>query len=107
MINRMKQGSVIIDLAASTGGNTTITQDNATVVERGIKVVGNSNLPSAMPSDASKVYGKNILNFLALIIDKEGNLNLNFEDDLVKGTCVLNEGKITNERILALMPVTN
>jgi len=107
MINRMKQGSVIIDLAASTGGNTTITQDNATVVKRGIKVVGNSNLPSAMPSDASKVYGKNILNFLALIIDKEGNLNLNFEDDLVKGTCVLNEGKITNERILALMPVTN
>lgn len=107
MIDRMKQGSVIIDLAASTGGNTSITQDNATVVERGVKVVGNSNLPSAMPSDASKVYGKNILNFLALIIDKEGNLNLNFEDDLVKGTCVLNDGKITNERILSLMPVTN
>jgi NAD(P) transhydrogenase subunit alpha len=47
-----------------------------------------------MPSDASKMYGKNILNFLQLIIDKEGNLNLNFEDDLVKGTCVAKDGKI-------------
>ena len=53
-----------------------------------------------MPSDASKMYGKNILNFLQLIIDKEGKLNLNFEDDLVKGTCIAHDGKITNERVV-------
>jgi NAD(P) transhydrogenase subunit alpha len=62
--------------------------------------VGNSFLPSAMPSDASKLYGKNILNFLQLIIDKDGNMNLNFEDDLVKGTCVANGGVVTNERVM-------
>ncbi len=56
-----------------------------------------------MPSDASKLYGKNILNFLQLIIDKEGKLNLNFEDDLVKGTCIAHEGEITNERVRSLI----
>jgi NAD(P) transhydrogenase subunit alpha len=54
------------------------------------------------PSDASKMYGKNILNFLKLIIDAEGNLNLNFEDDLVKGTCIVHNAQITNERIAQL-----
>jgi NAD(P) transhydrogenase subunit alpha len=56
-----------------------------------------------MPSDASKLYGKNILNFLQLIIDKEGKINLNFEDDLVKGTCIAHDGKITNERVQSLV----
>jgi NAD(P) transhydrogenase subunit alpha len=56
-----------------------------------------------MPSDASKLYGKNVLNFLQLIITKEGQLNLNFEDDLVKGTCVVHGGEITNERVKALI----
>jgi NAD(P) transhydrogenase subunit alpha len=56
-----------------------------------------------MPSDASKLYGKNILNFLQLVIDKEGKLNLNFDDDLVKGTCVVHNGEITNERVKALI----
>ncbi|MFZ1529231.1 MAG: Re/Si-specific NAD(P)(+) transhydrogenase subunit alpha [Ferruginibacter sp.] len=99
MIENMKPGSVIIDLAASTGGNTALTQNNETVQYRGVRIVGNSKLPSEMPSDASKLYGKNICNFLQLIIDKEGNLHLNFEDDLVKGTCIAHDGKITNERI--------
>ena len=54
-----------------------------------------------MPSDASKLYGKNMLNFLQLITTKEGDLNLNFEDDLVKGTCVAHGGQITNERVAA------
>ncbi|RZM20665.1 MAG: NAD(P)(+) transhydrogenase (Re/Si-specific) subunit alpha, partial [Pedobacter sp.] len=54
-----------------------------------------------MPSDASKLYGKNICNFLQLIIGKEGELNLNFEDDLVKGTCIAHDGKLVNERLLA------
>ena len=88
MIGSMKNGSVIIDLAAATGGNTSITRNNETVIYGGVTIVGNSNLPATMPFDASKVYGKNICNFLQLIIDKDGKLNLNLEDDLVKGTLV-------------------
>jgi len=99
MIESMKNGSVIIDLAASTGGNTACTENDTTVVVNGVSIVGNSKLPGTMPSDASKLYGKNILNFLQLIINKEGHLNLNFEDDLVKGTCVAHGGVITNEKV--------
>jgi len=55
-----------------------------------------------MPSDASKLYGKNIINFLQLIIDKDGKLNLDFDDDLVKGTCITHNGKIVNERVANL-----
>ena len=99
MITAMKNGSVIIDLAAATGGNTELTKNDETVIHNGVSIVGNSALPSTMPSDASKLYGKNILNFLQLMIDKEGKFNLNFEDDLVKGTCVVHGGEITNERV--------
>ena len=102
MIKAMKNGSVIIDLAAATGGNTELTKNDETVVHNGVSIVGNSALASSMPSDASKLYGKNILNFLQLMIDKEGKFNLNFEDDLVKGTCVVHDGQITNERVAAL-----
>ena len=99
MMDAMKNGSVIIDLAAATGGNTALTKNEETVVHNGVSIVGNSNLPATMPSDASKLYGKNILNFLQLMIDAAGKFNLNFEDDLVKGTCVVHGGEITNERI--------
>lgn len=103
MINAMKPGSVIIDLAAATGGNTELTKNNDTVMHNGIRIVGNSNLPAGMPGDASKMYGKNVLNFLQLIITKEGALNLNFEDDLVLGTCITNQGKLVHDRIRELI----
>lgn len=102
MMYLMKNGSVIIDLAAATGGNTEHTQNNTTVTHNGVTIVGNSYLAATMPSDASKLYGKNILNFLQLVIDKEGKLHLNFEDDLVKGTCVVHNGEISNERVKAI-----
>jgi H+-translocating NAD(P) transhydrogenase subunit alpha len=103
MLQAMKTGSVIIDMAAATGGNTPQTKNNATVNYGGVTIVGNSSLAATMPSDASKLYGKNMLNFLQLIIDKDGNTNLNFEDDLVKGTCIANAGAITNDRIKQLI----
>jgi len=103
MMEKMKNGSIIIDLAAATGGNTELTKNAENFVYNGVTIVGNSNLPATMPSDASKLYGKNILNFLQLIIDKDGKLNLNFEDDLVKGTCIAHDGKITNERVAGLI----
>ena len=99
MISRMRNGSVIIDLAAATGGNTPFTMNNETVIHNGITIIGNSNLPATMPSDASKLYGKNILNFLQLITGKEMQLNLNWEDDLVKGSCITHNGEIVHEKI--------
>ncbi|PWU03362.1 MAG: NAD(P)(+) transhydrogenase (Re/Si-specific) subunit alpha [Bacteroidetes bacterium] len=103
MLGSMKHGSIIVDLAASTGGNTEQTKNNDTVQYNGVTIVGNSNLSAGMPFDASKMYGKNILNFLALIIDKDGNINLNFEDDLVKGTCIAHNGEVTNSRVKELI----
>ena len=103
MIAAMKNGSVIIDLAAATGGNTDITKNDETIIYNGVSVVGTSRLPGTMPSDASKLYGKNVLNFLQLMINKEGLFNLNFEDDLVKGTCVVHGGVVTNERVKGLL----
>ncbi len=98
-VEAMKQGSVIIDIAASTGGNCEVTKNNETYIHNGITVIGNSFLPVDMPSDASKMFGKNAINFLKLIITKEGNLNLNWEDDIVKGTAVTHNKEIVHERI--------
>jgi NAD(P) transhydrogenase subunit alpha len=105
MMDAMKYGSIIIDLAASTGGNTHVTKNNETVEYKGVQIIGNSTLAATMPSDASKMYGRNVFNFLQLIISKEGVLNLDFEDDLVKGTCMCHNGAVTNERIQQLLNV--
>lgn len=99
MIEAMRPGSVIVDIASVTGGNTDLTKNNEIVQHKGVTIIGNSALPATMPSDASKVYSKNVLNFLKLIIDKDGNVNLNFEDDLVKGTAITHNGNIVNERV--------
>ncbi len=101
MIRSMRSGSVIVDIAAATGGNTPFTKNNENVVVNDVTIIGSGNLPASMPSDASKLYGKNILNFLQLITDKDGKLNLNWEDDLVKGSCITHDGKIIHEKINA------
>lgn len=102
-VEAMKPGSVIIDLAASTGGNCEVTVDNQTIIHNGVKVIGNSQLPTDMPTDASRMYGKNMINFLKLIITKEGALNLNWEDDIVKGTAVAHNRQIVNERVKSII----
>lgn len=102
-VERMKPGSVIIDLAASSGGNCEVTKDNETIVHNGVTVIGQSNYPAQMPVDASRMFGKNVLNFMKLIIGEEGALNLNFEDDIVKGTCITHAKEIYNERVKSII----
>jgi NAD(P) transhydrogenase subunit alpha len=100
-VRSMKPGSVIIDLAASSGGNCALSQPDQTVEVNGVRIVGVGNLAAEMPQDASKMYGKNYLNFLKLII-KDGALDLNFDDDIVKGTCVCHAGEPISERIIQM-----
>lgn len=101
MIDNMRKGAVIIDLAASSGGNTDYTKNNETIAKNGVTIIGNSALPATMPADASKLYGKNVLNFLQLITGKEGQLNLNYADDLVIGSCITRDGQIIHEKVQA------
>jgi len=95
----MTPGSVIVDLAASTGGNCELTENDKTVIHNDIKIIGQSNYPSTMPTDASKMYGTNLINFIRLLFDDDGNFNLDMEDEIVKGTCLTHEGEVVNERI--------
>jgi len=102
-VDNMKPGSVIIDLAASTGGNCELTKDNETVVYNGVTIIGQSNYPAQMSLDASRMFGKNAFNFLKLIIGEAGELNLNFEDDIVRGTCITHQKEILNERVKSII----
>jgi H+-translocating NAD(P) transhydrogenase subunit alpha len=98
-VEAMKPGSVIIDLAASTGGNCAYTEDKKVIDIKGVTIVGNSNYPSEMPNDASRMYGNNLLNFLKLLISDDGELVLNFEDEIVKGTCMIHSNEIVSDRL--------
>jgi NAD(P) transhydrogenase subunit alpha len=102
-VEAMKPGSVIIDLAASSGGNCELTKNDETVTHKGVTIIGQSNYPAQMPVDASRMFGKNVLNFMKLIIGEEGKLNLNFEDDIVKGTCITHAKEIYNERVKSVI----
>jgi H+-translocating NAD(P) transhydrogenase subunit alpha len=98
-VEQMKPGSVIVDLAASSGGNCELTQNGKTIVKKGVAIIGKSDYPSDMPSDASKMLGKNITNFLKLIIGEDGNAALNFDDKIVAGTCLTHNGDVVHSRI--------
>ena len=102
-VDAMKPGSVVIDLAASTGGNCELTQNDQVIMHNGVKIIGKSDYPTTMPMDASKMFGKNVINFMKLMITKEGDFNLNFDDDIVKGTCITHNGEVINERVKQLL----
>lgn len=95
MLEKMRAGSVVIDLAAATGGNTSRTVNNETITYAGVTIIGNSQLPASMPADASKLYGKNLLNFLPLLL-KDGALQPAMEDELVKGACIILNGAVVH-----------
>ncbi len=89
----MRPGSVIVDLAAETGGNCELTEPGKTVVKHGVTIGGPINLPATMPAHASQLYAKNITELLKLLVTKDGKLNLDFNDEIIKGACVTHDGK--------------
>jgi len=97
-VRNMQPGSVIVDLAAESGGNCELTRAGETVNEGGVKVIGPSNLPSEMPVPASQLYAKNLENLLDLMITEEGEVNVDFEDEILAAACITEGGEIKNER---------
>jgi NAD(P) transhydrogenase subunit alpha len=101
-INGMKRGSVVIDLAGATGGNVIGSKPDETVERDGVTILAPTNLPATVPVHASQLYSRNVTAFLNLLI-KDGNLNLDMNDDVVGPSCVTHEGKWTNQRVAAAM----
>ena len=97
MVNDMQQGSIIVDLAAEAGGNCKLTKLDKEVVVNGVTIIGPSNLPSEVAQDASSLYAKNLLNFASLMI-QDGKFNLDFNDDIIKMSCVSYNGKVYDNK---------
>ena len=98
MVNSMRTGSVIVDLAVETGGNCELAKRNEVVDANGVKIVGYDNLPGELPKDASTLFAKNLLNFLSPHVNKESkSLELDWEDETVKNTLVTKDGSVVNE----------
>ncbi|MEY4653111.1 MAG: hypothetical protein RI884_1692 [Pseudomonadota bacterium] len=94
MVKSMKAGSVIVDLAAPQGGNCPLTEAGKTVVKHGVTLVGETNLPALVAADASALYARNVLDFLKLVLTKEGELLVNLEDDIVAACLMTHNGEV-------------
>ena len=94
MVMAMKPGSVIVDLAAANGGNCPLTEAGRTVVRHGVTLVGETNLPALVAADASALYARNLLDFLKLVIDKDGTFNVPMDDDIVAACLMTQSGEV-------------
>lgn len=102
-VKSMNPGSVIIDLAASTGGNCELTENEKTVVVNGVTIIGKSDYPSDMSSDASKMFGNNIINLIKIMTDKQGNIVLNMADDILNGTTAVHGREYISSRVRQML----
>jgi H+-translocating NAD(P) transhydrogenase subunit alpha len=96
-VHNMRPGSVIVDLAGEAGGNCELTQPGETIVEDDVIIAAPLNLPATMPEHASQLYSRNIQSLLELITGEEGQLELNFDDEVVAGACITRDGEIVHE----------
>jgi H+-translocating NAD(P) transhydrogenase subunit alpha len=104
-VNKMKPGSVIVDLAASSGGNCELTSNGQNNVFNGVTVIGKTDYPSDMSTDASKMFGNNVINLMKILVDKDGKLELNLEDDIIKGTIAVHRKEYVGQRVKQLLNV--
>jgi len=102
MVKSMKAGSIIVDLAVETGGNVVgSVKDQVVTTENGAIIMGHSNVPARLPRDASALFAKNVFNFAALMIEKStGNLKINFDDELVRGTLITKDGQVVHPSLV-------
>jgi len=105
MLKGMRPGSVIVDLAAETGGNVELTKAGTDVEVGGVTIIGTRNVPSTMPLHASQLYARNVANLLLHLV-KDGAIVLDFDDEITKGCCVTHDGEIVNERAKQLVAAT-
>jgi NAD(P) transhydrogenase subunit alpha len=96
-VKKMKPGSVIVDLAGEQGGNCELSEPGETVIRHDVKVLAPLNVPSTMAEHASQLYARNIESLLGLMISEEGELTLDFDDEVIAGACVTRGGEIVHE----------
>ncbi|MCL6494387.1 MAG: Re/Si-specific NAD(P)(+) transhydrogenase subunit alpha [Ignavibacterium sp.] len=102
MVKHMRAGSVVLDMATEFGGNCEISERGKTVKKYDVTIIGESNLPSLVPTHASEMYSKNILSLIQHI-SKDGKINLNLDDEIVKGCLITRNGEVINQRIKELI----
>jgi NAD(P) transhydrogenase subunit alpha len=102
-VEGMKPGSVIVDLAGETGGNCELTTPGKTTVEHYVTIASPLNLPAEMPEHASQLYARNIQALLELMLDEQGELKLDFDDEIIAGACITRDGEIVNSGARALV----
>lgn len=93
VVEQMKDGSVIVDIASSTGGNCELTEDSKTIVKHGVTIIGNSELAADVPNHASQLFSKNVHNFIKTFL-KEGKLEIDMENEILKSSCITSKGEI-------------
>jgi NAD(P) transhydrogenase subunit alpha len=104
-VKLMKPGSVIIDLAASSGGNCELTENGKNIVINGVHIIGKSDFPSDMSSDASKMFGCNVINLLKILVDKQAQLVLNMQDDIINGTTAVHAKEFVSQRVKQMLNI--
>jgi NAD(P) transhydrogenase subunit alpha len=104
-VNSMKPGSVIVDLAASSGGNCELTSGGKNIVVNGVNIIGKTDYPSDMPTDASKMFGSNVISLLKIMVDGEGSLILNMDDDIIRGTIAVHHKEYVGQRVRQLLNI--
>ncbi|HEY1776222.1 MAG TPA: Re/Si-specific NAD(P)(+) transhydrogenase subunit alpha [Solirubrobacteraceae bacterium] len=102
-VEGMRAGSVIVDLAGETGGNCELTKPGEVSLAHDVTIVSPLNLPSEMPEHASALYARNVLALLELMLDENGELALNFDDEIIAGACIVRDGEIVNDAARALV----
>jgi NAD(P) transhydrogenase subunit alpha len=101
----MRPGSIIVDLAASTGGNCELTENDKTISVNGITIIGKSDFPSDMPSDASKMFGSNIINLLKIMLGKDGSFQFNLQDEIINGTTAVHNMEYISNRVKQMLDI--
>jgi NAD(P) transhydrogenase subunit alpha len=104
-VKMMKPGSVIIDLAASSGGNCELTRSGENILADGVHIIGKTDYPSEMPTDASRMFGCNLINLLRIMTDKEGKLVLDMNDEIIKGTTAVHGKEYISQRIKQILNI--